>query len=43
MGMVEGLSLTPVTFIMTAIVFRTMDPAMEEAAGMGPDRRSKKG
>ena len=35
MGMVEGLSLTPVTFIMTAIVFRTMDPAMEEAAGMG--------
>ncbi len=35
MGIVEGLSLTPVTFIMTAIVFRTMDPAMEEAAGMG--------
>lgn len=34
MGIVEGLSLTPVTFIMTAIVLRTMDPAMEEAAGM---------
>jgi iron(III) transport system permease protein len=35
MGMVEGLSLTPVTFIMTAIVFRAMDPSMEEAAAMG--------
>ncbi len=35
MGIVEGLSLTPVTFIMTAIVFRSMDPSMEEAAGMG--------
>ena len=35
MGLVEGLSLTPVTFIMTAVVFRSMDPALDEAASMG--------
>jgi iron(III) transport system permease protein len=35
MGMVEGLSLTPVAFIMTSIVFRSMDPSMEEASAMG--------
>ena len=35
MGMVEGLSLTPVIFIMTSIVFRSMDASLEEAARMG--------
>ncbi len=35
MGLVEGLSLTPVAFIMTSIVFRSMDPSMEEASAMG--------
>ena len=34
MGMVEGLTLTPLTFIMTAVVLRSMDPALEEAAAM---------
>ena len=32
MGIVEGLTLTPLTFIMTAVVLRSMDPALEEAA-----------
>jgi iron(III) transport system permease protein len=32
MGFVQGLSLTPVTFIMTAIVLRSIDPSFEEAA-----------
>jgi len=32
MGLVEGLSLTPVSFIMVAAVLRSMDPALEEAA-----------
>jgi iron(III) transport system permease protein len=32
MGVVEGLTLTPLTFIMTAVVLRAMDPALEEAA-----------
>ena len=32
MGFVEGLSLTPLTFIMTSVVLRAMDPALEEAA-----------
>ena len=32
MGIVEGLSLTPLTFIMIAVVLRSMDPALEEAA-----------
>ena len=35
MGVVEGLSLTPLTFIMTAVVFRSMDASLEEAAHMG--------
>ncbi len=35
MGMVEGLSLTPVTFIMTAVVIRSIDPALEAAASIG--------
>ena len=34
MGLVEGLSLTPVIFIMTSIVFRSMDSSLEEAARM---------
>ena len=34
MGVVEGLSLTPLAFIMTAVVLRSMDPALEEAAAM---------
>jgi iron(III) transport system permease protein len=32
MGWVQGLNLAPLAFIMTAAVFRSMDPAMEEAA-----------
>jgi len=34
MGVVEGLSLAPVTFIMTAVVFRSMDASLEEAAAI---------
>jgi iron(III) transport system permease protein len=34
MGFVQGLSLTPVTFIMTATVLRSIDPSFEEAASM---------
>lgn len=34
MGMVQGLSLTPVTFIMTAVVLRSLDPSLDEAASM---------
>jgi len=34
MGLVEGLSLTPLTFIMVSVVLRAMDPALEEAAAM---------
>lgn len=34
MGWVQGLNLAPVTFIMTAAVFRAMDPSLEESAGM---------
>jgi iron(III) transport system permease protein len=34
MGIVEGLSLTPLAFVMTAVVLRAMDPALEEAAAM---------
>ncbi|MGE0035754.1 MAG: ABC transporter permease [Xanthobacteraceae bacterium] len=34
MGVVEGLSLTPLAFIMTSVVMRSMDPALEEAAAM---------
>lgn len=32
MGFVQGLNLAPLAFIMTASVFRSMDPALEEAA-----------
>lgn len=35
MGWVQGLNLAPVAFIMTAAVFRAMDPSLEEAAQMG--------
>jgi iron(III) transport system permease protein len=34
MGVVEGLSLTPISFIMTSVALRSMDPALEEAAAM---------
>jgi iron(III) transport system permease protein len=34
MGWVQGLNLAPLAFIMTAAVFRAMDPALEEAAQM---------
>ncbi len=32
MGFVQGLSLTPLAFILTVQVFRAMDPSLEEAA-----------
>jgi len=32
MGWVQGLNLAPLAFIMTAAVFRSMDPSLEEAA-----------
>ena len=32
MGFVEGLALAPLTFVMTAALFRSMDPALEEAS-----------
>ena len=32
MGWVQGLNLAPLSFIMTAAVFRAMDPALEESA-----------
>lgn len=35
MGIVEGLSLAPVAFVMTAIVFRSMDSSLDEAARVG--------
>jgi len=38
MGVVEGLNLTPLAFIMTAVVLRSMDPALEEAASVGGAR-----
>src|SRR5262249_42585265 len=34
MGWVQGLNLAPLAFIMTAAVFRSMDPSLEEAAEM---------
>ncbi|HXQ50427.1 MAG TPA: ABC transporter permease subunit [Stellaceae bacterium] len=34
MGWVEGLNLAPLAFVMTAAVFRAMDPALEEAAAI---------
>ena len=38
MGVIEGLSLTPLAFIMTAVVLRAMDPALEEAASISGAR-----
>jgi len=32
MGIIQGVSLAPVTFIMTAVVLRSMDSSLEEAA-----------
>ena len=32
MGLVEGLSLAPLAFVMTAVVFRAVDPTLDEAA-----------
>lgn len=34
LGWVQGLNLAPLAFIMTAAVFRSMDPTLEEAAQM---------
>src|SRR5207302_6837267 len=34
MGWVQGLNLAPLAFIMTAAVFRSMDPTLEEAAAV---------
>ncbi len=34
MGLIEGLSLAPVAFIMTSVAVRQMNPALEEAAAM---------
>lgn len=34
MGWVQGLNLAPLAFIMTAAVFRAMDPSLEESARM---------
>jgi iron(III) transport system permease protein len=34
MGWVQGLNLAPLAFIMTAAVFRAMEPSLEEAAQM---------
>ena len=34
MGWVQGLNLAPLAFIMTAAVFRSLDPTLEEAAQM---------
>ena len=34
MGFVQGLNLAPLAFIMTAAVFRSMDPSLEEVAQM---------
>jgi iron(III) transport system permease protein len=38
MGVIEGLSLTPIAFIMLAVALRAMDPALEEAAVMSGAR-----
>ncbi len=32
MGCVEGVALAPLTFVMTAALFRSMDPSLEEAS-----------
>lgn len=38
MGLVEGLSLTPLGFVLLSVVLRSMDPALEEAALMSGAR-----
>lgn len=38
MGLIEELNLTPLAFIMTAVVLRSMDPALEEAAAISGAR-----
>ncbi|MDE0030549.1 MAG: iron ABC transporter permease [Deltaproteobacteria bacterium] len=38
MGWVQGLNLAPLSFIMTAAVFRAMDPSLEESAQMSGAR-----
>ena len=38
MGWVQGLNLAPLAFIMTAAVFRAMDPTLEESAQMSGAR-----
>lgn len=43
MGFVQGLNLAPIAFIMTAAVFRAMDPALEEAAYMSGANYRKTG
>jgi iron(III) transport system permease protein len=40
MGWVQGLNLAPLAFVMTAPVFRSMDPALEEAAQVHGARRA---
>jgi iron(III) transport system permease protein len=41
MGLVEGLSLTPLGFVLLSVVLRSMDPALEEAALMSGARPSR--
>ena len=41
MGWVQGLNLAPLSFIMTAAVFRAMDPALEESAQMSGARAGR--
>lgn len=38
MGAIEGMNLTPLAFIMTAVALRAMDPALEEAASVNGAR-----
>ena len=41
MGWVQGLNLAPLSFIMTAAVFRAMDPSLEESAQMSGARAGR--
>ncbi len=38
MGVIEGMNLAPLAFVMNAVVLRSMDPALEEAAAMSGAR-----
>ena len=38
MGWVQGLGLAPVAFVMSSVVLRAMDPALEDAAAIGGAR-----